>query len=218
MNRSNGITFKCLVKNSVHDVMSKRDNWKESESEEGWDIMWCDKNWITSDFDGIRFRDNQKVNHFRNFYELTRKDLLIKNVNKIKIQYRRSNEMNKLKEYSFCPISYTLPTEYSMFVEEFKKEKGLWIMKPVGKSQGKGIFIITKPSDISDWKKSYEEGSDAYLVQKYIENPYLIGGKKFDMRIYCLVTSYTPLQVWLYRRYHFFCFIIKLLLLLLYFS
>lgn len=88
--------------------MEKRNNWKESDSEEDWDIMWADKNWVTSDFDGIRFRDNQKINHFRNFYELTRKDLLIKNVNKIKIQYRRSNEPGKLKEYSFCPVSYKI--------------------------------------------------------------------------------------------------------------
>lgn len=38
---------------------------------------------------------------------------------------------------------------------------------------------------------------EAYVICRYIDKPLLVGSKKFDLRIYVLVTSYRPLKVWL---------------------
>jgi tubulin polyglutamylase TTLL9 len=117
----------------------------------------------------------------------------------------KEDKFEDAKKYDFLPTSYVLPQEYGMFTEEFKHTGGVYIMKPIGKSQGKGIFLFNKLGQISDWKSRYraqggeQQAPENYIAQKYLEFPYLVGGKKFDLRIYVLVTSYNPLTVYLYR-------------------
>ena len=66
-------------------------------------------------------------------------------------------------------------------------------MKPIGRSQGKGIFLFNKLSEIQEWKTAYRQrnkpnqggGPDekeeprkkvqVYVVQAYLERPYLVG-------------------------------------------
>ncbi|GMR59130.1 hypothetical protein PMAYCL1PPCAC_29325 [Pristionchus mayeri] len=202
MRDSTRILFKCSLSNTILDVLSRRPGWELTTGEE-WNFHWATREWMSSSFDRYKFTSRQFVNHFRNDFELTRKDNLIKNYKKMK----RNLEKNKSKEsakYTFMPASYVLPSEYHIFVEEFKKypENTIWIMKPVAGAQGRGIFLFRRLKHIQEWKKKDVTGSDAlpYVVQSYISRPYLIGGKKFDVRIYVLVTSFRPLTAWVHRE------------------
>lgn len=50
--------------------------------------------------------------------------------------------------YGFFPLTFVVPSEYRMFVEEFKRSGGTWIMKPIGRCQGQGIFLFNKLSQV----------------------------------------------------------------------
>jgi tubulin polyglutamylase TTLL9 len=199
------IRFRTSFRNTVYDVMKKR-GWKYTDSDLDWDIHWAERDWINEYFDHIHLEHWQRVNHYRNCRELCRKDLLIKNVKRRQRQCQREKRYDEAAKYDFCPTTYVLPGDYALFVEEFKKYSGVpWIMKPIGKAQGRGIFMFTKLKDIAKWKTEFRwkpenNEVESYVVQRYIANPYLVGGKKFDMRIYALVTNYQPLKVYLYRR------------------
>lgn len=70
--------------------------------------------------------------------------------------------------------------------------QNIWVMKPSCLSRGRGIMLSSRLSRMLAMK-------DEYIVQKYIENPQLIDGKKFDIRQWVVVTSWNPLVVWFYE-------------------
>ncbi|KAM5129645.1 tubulin polyglutamylase TTLL5 isoform 2-T2 [Mantella aurantiaca] len=127
----------------------------------------------------------QRVNHFPRSYELTRKDRLYKNV-------QRMQQIHTLCKFNLLPPTYLLPGEYQDFCTAFSKDRGPWIVKPVASSRGRGVYLVNSPSQISL--------EDNILVSRYISNPLLIDGFKFDVRLYVLITSYDPLVIYLYEE------------------
>ncbi|MBS0331523.1 MAG: tetratricopeptide repeat protein [Proteobacteria bacterium] len=68
----------------------------------------------------------------------------------------------------------------------------LYIVKPIRGSGGQGIRVTP---DIS---VALDEAD--VVVQRYIDRPYLIEGRKGHCRIYCLVTSANPLRAYVYSE------------------
>ncbi|XP_076816779.1 tubulin polyglutamylase TTLL5-like isoform X3 [Clavelina lepadiformis] len=130
-------------------------------------------------------QDFQKVNHFPRSYEITRKDRLYKNI-------ERMAHTKGAKHFDFIPKSYLMPSEYQEFCTAYVKEKGSWIVKPIASSRGRGIYLINNPNQVPL--------EDNIMVCKYINNPLLIDGFKFDVRVYVAVTSYDPLIIYLFEE------------------
>ena len=225
-----------------------------------WNVYWANVHTTREIFapeNGIRLGEHQRVNHFPNHYELTRKDLLVKNVKRYRKDLEREAiragedpsvaSRNASSAVDFLPATFALPGEYALFAEAFRKEteteaspttkanvtvsarsssrsrvtsaRGCvttprrrkhptWIMKPTGKAQGKGIFLINSLQQTKRWANASvanahdgvcTKGEEAYVVSRYVDDPLLIGGYKFDLRLYVVVTRFRPLRAFVSR-------------------
>lgn len=102
------------------------------------------------------------------------------------------------------------------------KKSNLWILKPSGLSRGRGLEIFSSLEELNKYLIEYYTGfaekeyqsaaeqhnlqkkkiplknclkSHSFIIQKYLERPLLLEGKKVDMRAYALVTHKMELFV-----------------------
>ncbi|XP_009278882.1 PREDICTED: tubulin polyglutamylase TTLL11 [Aptenodytes forsteri] len=104
-------------------------------------------------------------------------------------------------EYNFYPRSWILPEEFPLFVAEVRMMKDsdpswkpTFIVKPDGGCQGDGIYLIKDPSDI---RLTGSIQSRPAVVQEYICKPLLVDKLKFDIRLYVLLKSLEPLEIYI---------------------
>lgn len=164
-------------------------DWKlldDEKMENKVNLFWIDVATIHERFRMIQ--PWQTINHFPGMPNIARKNRMGQNLNK----------MQKLfpKEYSFYPRTWMLPSEMSDFRNQFDGAGNalngkVFIIKPDAGCQGRGIFLTRTIDNVPT--------NESMVAQIYIKKPMLLDGFKFDLRLYCFVTSVKPLRCYLFH-------------------
>ncbi|NXT95124.1 TTL10 polyglycylase, partial [Anhinga rufa] len=120
-----------------------------------------------------------------------------------------------LKMEEFFPESFRLDLkdERNAFFELCKEEQ-IWICKPSCSNQGRGIFLLKNPAAVTTLqaklhsteeyllkKRVPHKAPQAQIVQRYIHQPLLLEGKKFDVRSYLLIACTAPYVLFFAQGY-----------------
>ena len=128
----------------------------------------------------------QKIYSFINFSILSHKDLTYK--------YYLEMKSNFPNEYNYIAETYFYPEEKEKIEKMLKGYKvspdDLWLIKPKSGSLGHGIRIFLTLKDIPD----------QFILTRYINPPHLINNKKYDFRVYILVTGLAPFRIYIYTE------------------
>ncbi|KAG7219117.1 hypothetical protein INR49_019325 [Caranx melampygus] len=176
----------------VREVLLER-GWEEYDEdereEEDWNLYWRGSAFHNSEYHNLL--PWQRLNHHPKTLGITRKDCLARNLRRMRAAFGSSL-------YDFSPIVFILPNDFTRFLAEYNRLRSTrgpsvyWICKPVDLSRGRGIFIF---KDIKGLVYDCP-----VIVQRYISNPLLISGYKFDLRIYVCVKSFHPLTVYIHQE------------------
>lgn len=163
--------------------------WKlidDERNENKVNIYWIDVATIHERFRTIQ--PWQIINHFPGMPNIARKNRMGQNLNRLAKLFP--------KEYSFFPRTWILPGELSDFRSQFDNignslNNKIFIIKPDTGCQGRGIFLT----------KTFESVPlhENVVAQIYIKKPLLLDNYKFDLRLYCVVTSVKPLRIYLFQ-------------------
>ncbi|XP_064642143.1 uncharacterized protein LOC135496646 isoform X2 [Lineus longissimus] len=203
-----GFNGTALVENVLTNLGWKRTTEKSCEN---FRLKWTE---CKSQINYTIFKEGeQMVNHVPNCTLLTNKLGLM---NSLREYERVTMTMKKVRQPRFkmtdiIPETYNLDerNDREAFYETYQ-EGEMWICKPTGLNQGKGIFLVRELEDVTKFFREREEKFAnskrsqrpmPRIIQRYLKDPLLIRGCKFDIRAYMLIASTVPFIVLYHKGY-----------------
>eukprot|EP00658_Telonema_sp_P-2_P066159 TRINITY_DN55243_c0_g1_i1.p1 TRINITY_DN55243_c0_g1~~TRINITY_DN55243_c0_g1_i1.p1 ORF type:complete len:428 (+),score=76.50 TRINITY_DN55243_c0_g1_i1:445-1728(+) len=104
-------------------------------------------------------------------------------------------------KFDFYPETWTLSHPHHELRKAMKGGKHTFIVKPDDGSQGDGISLVQTYKSLMSGVRTSCRNSNT-IVQRYLTNPMLIGGLKFDFRVYVgiLDSGLDPSKVFLFHE------------------
>ncbi|XP_055984305.1 inactive polyglycylase TTLL10 [Sorex fumeus] len=195
----------------------KGKGWRRTQDSrrEDYTLKWCE---VKSRANYCSFREGKQL-----LYQLPNNKLLTTKIGLLSVlrEYSRNNktppgtQSRVLRMEDFFPETYRLDIkeEREAFFTLFDDTQ-MWICKPTASNQGKGIFLLRSQEEIAALQAKIQSAEEdpvfrkmpvrmpqARVVQRYIQNPLLLDGKKFDVRSYLLIACTVPYMIFFGHGY-----------------
>ena len=166
-----------------------------------WSLEWRTGRIEGSDVSALL--PHQKVNKFPGVSVLTLKHELWRH-------YCEMRSAHGTEHFDYMPQTFVLPEEREAWEAARRRDAKttlVWIVKPSNTSRSRGIRLVrAEQSEARSEERSAEERSTEHrsglshgVACAYIHPPLLLDGRKFDVRLFVLVTSWHPLVTYLFE-------------------
>ncbi|XP_041627308.1 inactive polyglycylase TTLL10 isoform X12 [Vulpes lagopus] len=206
---------------SIISSYCKSKGWQriQDSRREDYKLKWCE---VKCRDNYYSFREGEQL-----LYQIPNNKLLTTKIGLLSALREYSRVVNKIHKTSLCAQAKVLkmeeffPETYRLDIRDDREafftlfdENQIWICKPTASNQGKGIFLLrnqeevaalqVKAQSIEDdpiYRKMPFRAPQARVAQRYIQNPLLLDGKKFDVRSYLLIACAMPYMVFFGHGY-----------------
>ena len=171
----------------------QRHGYVETDSND-WDVLWCGKGqFLNFAAQGLDLpRPWQSHNHCLGA------GLLAGNKHSF-IMHHNLMRHRFPEEFTHVPETFDLPIEHAALMKRMAEQpEELWILKPSTGARGEGIRIVWGNMEKHGLEPVPRQGRNT--VQRYIERPYLIEGRKLHLRLYVVLRDVDPVSTASFKR------------------